>query len=242
MGTWGTGIFSDDMASDIRAEFRDHIIDGLTPEEATDKLIAAYQPESDPEEASVFWLALASTQWSLGRLVPHVREKASEILASGIELTRWQDDAKAYAKRKQVLSKLQEQLASTPPPARKIKRKIIEINTWTLGAVYSYRLESGRFCLFRVVGHEEMREGRFAAIEVLNWSGETPPRKWRIRFMRGKPPLKRNMHPHLLLMGSGKIPSERLQLLGVASKIPRMRYSSYAYNLDNMLKYEFGLY
>ena len=35
MGTWGVAIFSDDLAADIRGDFRELIGDGLTPSEAT---------------------------------------------------------------------------------------------------------------------------------------------------------------------------------------------------------------
>ena len=34
MGTWGTGLFSDDLAADVRDEFRDLIGEGLTTEAA----------------------------------------------------------------------------------------------------------------------------------------------------------------------------------------------------------------
>jgi len=34
VGIWGPGIFSDDLAADVREEFRDLIGEGLTAEEA----------------------------------------------------------------------------------------------------------------------------------------------------------------------------------------------------------------
>ena len=40
MGTWGTGIFSDDNAADLRDDYRDFIGDGLSSREATDRLLA----------------------------------------------------------------------------------------------------------------------------------------------------------------------------------------------------------
>jgi hypothetical protein len=42
MGAWGTAIFSDDTARDIRDEFRDLIGEGLSTEQATEKLLSEY--------------------------------------------------------------------------------------------------------------------------------------------------------------------------------------------------------
>jgi len=63
MGAWGVAIFSDDLAADIRSDFRELIGDGLTPSEATDLLKAEYASSLfDPHEMPVFWIALALTQ------------------------------------------------------------------------------------------------------------------------------------------------------------------------------------
>lgn len=43
MGTWGTAIFSDDLAADVRDDWREAILDGLDREEATQKLLADYR-------------------------------------------------------------------------------------------------------------------------------------------------------------------------------------------------------
>jgi len=56
MGTWGTGILSDDNASDLREEYRDLIVDGVPGPEATDRLIAQWSPRGDPDLEPVFWL------------------------------------------------------------------------------------------------------------------------------------------------------------------------------------------
>jgi len=76
MGTWGTAIFSDDTASDVRDEFRDLIGEGLSTEQATDKLLREYAPSlDDPDDGPPFWLGLAVTQWKCGRLLERVKEK-----------------------------------------------------------------------------------------------------------------------------------------------------------------------
>lgn len=37
LGVWGPGIFSDDLACDLRDEYRELVADGLSGEEATDR-------------------------------------------------------------------------------------------------------------------------------------------------------------------------------------------------------------
>src|SRR4051812_49869098 len=42
MGSWGPGIFSDDLAADVRAEWREAILAGEDAARASDALIARY--------------------------------------------------------------------------------------------------------------------------------------------------------------------------------------------------------
>ena len=74
MGTWGIEIFADDAACDITNEFLEKIGLGKSPKEASDELISEHREEiNDFDDASVFWLSLAATQWELGRLQDNVK-------------------------------------------------------------------------------------------------------------------------------------------------------------------------
>ncbi len=54
MGAWGTAIFSDDTASDVRDDYRDHVGDGLSGIEATDRLLNEWLDTlPDPDEGPV---------------------------------------------------------------------------------------------------------------------------------------------------------------------------------------------
>ena len=60
MGAWGPAIFSDDLAVDVRDDFRDLIGEGLTADEASERLKAEYADTlQDPDEGPVFLFALA---------------------------------------------------------------------------------------------------------------------------------------------------------------------------------------
>ena len=60
MGAWGTAIFSDDTAADIRGDYKDYIGDGLSPIAGKEKILLEWKEFlNDPDEAPVIWLSLA---------------------------------------------------------------------------------------------------------------------------------------------------------------------------------------
>lgn len=175
MGAWGVAIFSDDLAADIRGDFRELIGDGPTPSEATDRLKIEYAGSlDDPDEMPVFWIALALAQWKLGRLEERGRTMALQLIDDGTDLARW-GDAKTRAKREAVLAKTRAELLSASPPARPVRRTIRESNDWQIGETIGFQLRSGRWTMFRVIGHHTDKGGRFAVCELLNWVGESLP-------------------------------------------------------------------
>ncbi len=176
MGTWGTAIFSDDLASDIREDFKEIIGEGKSPEEATEILINQYKSEIDDyDSGSVFWLSLAATQWQNGRLLENVKERALEIINQSIDLRRWQDNSKDLEKRRKVLQKLKDQLLSPQPLPKKISKRFKDSTTFEIGDIFSYKTISGNFILLRVIGHHQDKGGRFPICELLDWLGKEIP-------------------------------------------------------------------
>ena len=174
MGTWGTALYSDDIASDLRDEFRDLIGDGLSATEAVDRLLVDYSPD-DPDIEPVFWLALADIQWKLGRLEERTKANALNIIENGKDLARW-SDSKLIAKRRVVLEKLKIELALPPPIPKKVPKRYIEANDWEIGEIVGFQLGvTRRWVLLRVIGHHIDNGGRFAVCELLDWTGEALP-------------------------------------------------------------------
>jgi len=69
MGATGPQLFADDVAMDVRDAYRELLKQGKSGPEATKKLIRDCREEiEDIDDGPVFWLALAATQWQLGRL------------------------------------------------------------------------------------------------------------------------------------------------------------------------------
>jgi len=176
IGTWGTTIFSDDLASDIRRRYRDLVGDGLTGPQATDILLEEYREIlDDPDAASVFWLALAATQWRCGRLEPRIQAQAIEAIDSGSDLLRWQEAPQLLFKRQAVLSKLRVALLSPQPPQKKIRKRFRNTCEWEIGEIIGYRLRSGSLVMFRVIDYYVDLGGTSPIFEVLDWIGYDIP-------------------------------------------------------------------
>lgn len=177
MGSWGTAIFSDDFASDLKSEFRDKIAFGKEPNEATQELLNEYKEALiDTEEASIFWIALAATQWSLGRLQEDVKHEALQIIDSETDLNRWKENPKEYKKRKEVLNKLKKQLLREQPLAKKIPVPFVGETQLNEGDLISYMHSSGNLAILRVVGiNRDHRGDRYPRVEILNYFNATLP-------------------------------------------------------------------
>ncbi len=108
MGTWGPGVFSDDLAADIRTDWRDLVVQRVDDAEATRRIVERYAEElSDDEQADVVWIALAAAQHETGRLNEVVRANALAAIAGGRDVARWaQEDHSSARQRARVLEKL----------------------------------------------------------------------------------------------------------------------------------------
>ena|SRR5438876_12443509 len=74
MGVWGAGIFQDDDALDVRADYRWYLADIQSDNIATDNIVKGYGATFENLEANTsLWLALALTQWKMGRLDERVK-------------------------------------------------------------------------------------------------------------------------------------------------------------------------
>ncbi len=123
MGTFGTGLYSCDIAEDLRticgevfAVYDKDTATRLVLEEFKD---IVHQGYIDNEYAS-FWYALADWQWKRGLLANDVRDKALELLEARAGMDEWEEDGSKndIRKRNAVLDKLYAQL-QTPPPLAK---------------------------------------------------------------------------------------------------------------------------
>ena len=143
MGAWGANLYQDDVALDVKDEYKDNLRRGKTNEEAMQEIIDKYQELlEDEEDRGVFWLALADTQWNLGRLDEQVKEQALEVIELGTDLKRWEVNEKLYNKRKEILEKIKEKLLSPQPEEKRMPKYRTYKCEWENGDVFAYQLKS----------------------------------------------------------------------------------------------------
>lgn len=126
MGTWGTGIKSNDTSGDIYDDFFKLYNDGKSVKETTEKLITENKELiEDKYESNNFWFTLALCQWECKQLETSLFEKVKEIIESKTDLVIWKelDATDADIKEREMeLNKFQTKLQTE----RKVAKKIIK--------------------------------------------------------------------------------------------------------------------
>ncbi len=204
MGAWGTSLYANDAASDIRGDYVDKLRRGKTNEEATRELIEKNREiMGDVEEEPLFWYALADTQWNYGRLLPEVKEKALYFLSQKGELERWAESGEAKLKAwMNTLEKLRQELLSPPPAEKRVPKYRFYKCKWNLGDVYAYRFSSeyskekgfyGDYIAFRKVSEDNLWPGHIVPmVQVYKWIGKDIPT---LDFLKALPLLELTYYP-----------------------------------------------
>ncbi len=112
MGTWGMGIFDNDLASDMRATYLDMIITSTSPDDAAQQTQQRFSSAlHDSDESVAFWLALGAIQSQFGRVTEDVRKQTLEVIASGQDEKRWSEASmEDQQTRRKTLEELKEKL------------------------------------------------------------------------------------------------------------------------------------
>ena len=178
MGVFGAGLFGDDDALDVREDYRWFLADEQSDEKATDALVRQYGADwADPGAHTAVWLALAWTQWKMGRLDPRVKAAALRILDDGLDLKKWEGSPE-IKKRVKALAKVRETIEAPPGPARAMpKRLAVQLAGWDFGEVVGVRLPEGYLVLLHMTVYR--RSTRFGVkapvVSILNWTGREFP-------------------------------------------------------------------
>ena len=177
MGAWGTAVFSDDLAADVRGEWRELLLAGADPGEATARIKQSFtEALEDPDEGVVFWLAFAAAQMETGRLADNVRDRALEIIDRGGDIARWEAEDPSLARQRQrALESLATKLRGPQPKPKRLRRARPLGVEFELGDVVLVRGADGsRRALAVVVDQEESYppDRREPVVELLAWGGE----------------------------------------------------------------------
>jgi len=196
MGVWGAGLYQDDVTCDVKEEYLNWLRIGKTNIEATLELIEEGTLD-DEDDSSLFWFALADTQWKYGRLLPEVKEQALKHIESGQNLKRWEENPSLYKKRKKVLEDLRQRLNSPQPPEKKVLKLVLSKPIWESGTILLYKIHSvskydeelknhkwfGKYVLLKVLGIIDIKVGglpkeyshKMNIVGIYNWVGNSEP-------------------------------------------------------------------
>jgi hypothetical protein len=114
VGTWGPGIFDNDLAADIRGDWESALADGKTFDQALKGIAEAYLTDAATmEEEPNFWFAVALLELDArGTVNDYSRDVSLDLVPH--DLAKWRDegDAESYAAREKVVNDLAERLRS----------------------------------------------------------------------------------------------------------------------------------
>jgi hypothetical protein len=178
VGAWGTAIFSDDTALDVRDEWRDAVLDGLSAEEATARLVESFDDQlgDDEDTEKLFWIALAAAQFETGRLLAGVRDRALAIIDGGGDVARWREDGDDVSarQRQRVLERLAAKLRGPQSKPKRLRRTPSLSVAFDVGDVIRVCDEGGESeALVLVVG--QIEGARDPVVAALDWDGGQIP-------------------------------------------------------------------
>ena len=184
MGTWGTDLYSDDIACEVRDEYLDALKVGLAgPEAAKQVLLRRGSALENRQMACGVYFALAETAWKCGRLTEEVRSAALALLESGGDLPIWAQDAPAELHaRRAVLERLETRLRSPQPQVRPVKlkpkaEKVVRTDL-PAGTAWLLDLPSGHRAALVIVGFKDLGSSLEPLFSVSRWRGtrgDIPP-------------------------------------------------------------------
>lgn len=147
MSGTGVGIFSNDMAMDVKWDFCQLLGLGKTIEEINEYILSS-KPDDDDEEACAFWSALAMISWQYGMLTDDIKAKAKYIIEN-------HDDSELFIKksdidaRKAVLHDLLKVLETENPKPKKRKKTFVYRTTWKQGDILALPV-NGRYVYLHI--------------------------------------------------------------------------------------------
>jgi hypothetical protein len=161
MGTWGPGIFSNDVAADARSEWRDALVGGEDPAAASTRIIRAFGGGLGDAE---FWTGLAAAQHETGHLQDDVRDRALEVVSAGADLDHWEGADRSA--RARALERLAAKLRGPQPPPKKLRgpRAGPDPGVQVGDVLRVWSRDRERWALFCVVAFEEQRRRRWPVV------------------------------------------------------------------------------
>ena len=238
MGCWGTGLYQNDVAEDVKLHYEDALKRGQDEPVVTQQLLQAFSHLlNDRDDGPVFWCALADTQWNWGRLDDFVKAQAQHYIKNDIDSSHWETSSlKQKQQRKAVLKELEVKLSTPQPAAKKAKPIHIYKCSWQINDVYAYPLVSdyatlkgvyGEYFVFQKIGETTWYPGHVVPIVRVkittngvlpNNTDEFDSLKY-VQISVAQPDLLQNRHQPFFVDDGGNLPNYQLILVNTSSKI-----------------------
>ena len=178
MGTWGTGILSDDTARDLYDEFWELYGAGTELSEIRRRIEEEYRASLEAMgEGPLIWLALAKAQWECGALDADVLARVERIVTTGEGLERWREaGSKLLAKRQQILTRFLEQLSKPKERPRKRRPPKKHQAVYEAGTCLAVRLPNREWgaAIVLAADNSHKTEG-MNWVAALDWKGPDLP-------------------------------------------------------------------
>lgn len=149
MGTWGTGIKSNDTSGDIYDDFFKLYNEGKTVKEISEKLITENKELiEDKYDSNNFWFALALCQWESKQLETSLFEKVKKIIESKTDLVIWKelDATDADIKEREIeLNKFLTKLQTEKKVAKKIVKTKYYNSIFIKGDCFIFKMIDGNY-------------------------------------------------------------------------------------------------
>ena len=189
MGTWGAGLYQNDVATDVRDTYRNVRKLGFSGAElAAIVLDTVGVTAAKDEDGQVAHLALADLLWGDGTLPAALKQASLRLIKESALPLRFEDDA-SRGKQRKMLDALAAKLSAPQPAAKAKKPPYIEQCDFAIGEVLACPLPRGKWALLRVIAYHTRFRGKSPICETLAWNIAAIPPAAKIknlRFLRRK--------------------------------------------------------
>ena len=166
MGAWGTGLYSNDLACDIRSDYREMLVCHYTHEEAVQRILRDHQLSKDDPEDAAGWFALADCAWKYGHLDDELKAFVMSLIDRNTEEELW-ISPKNKEKRRAELLKLYMKIQNPPEKVSKPSMYFPSKCYWNDGSLYAIKMTEGQFAnqyaVILIVNRLCYRLSRFAS-------------------------------------------------------------------------------
>ena len=194
MGSWGTKLYQNDLAQDLKEEYSTYLKIGYSDLEVESMIIDSFEEEFDEKENErIFWLVLADQEFKLGRLSNKVKEKALGYLNST---------------ETKELFELKNRIESEPLQRKKMGKFYMKRSLYNVGDVLAYKVTlpssldklvcndfTNKYVLLEVTGMVRLNIGylpinefyhEYPVVTLLDWIGNEIPNKEQLTKIQRK--------------------------------------------------------